>query len=974
MITSSVKQYLINKKKQSIKLIRIFLLFILFNSPLDFLGQVKKIGLPSIKNFSRTDYKGGTQNWDIDQDKIGNVYFGNNEGLLQFDGSTWKKYKAKNSDAIKCLKVDPSGKIYVGCYNEFGYFEANSKGKLEYFSISNLLDKKKLNIIDFIWKIHLYKDEVIFQSFDGIYIYKNGKIKIIKAPKRFQFSFLINSKLYFQDISSGILEYKNGSLTYINGLDTFNNSEVWGMIELESNKILTATLDKGLFIITNNQAKPWKTEANTFIKKNGSLGCILYKNKYIVINSVLDGIIICDLNGNIIQHIDRSKGLQNNTVLTSFIDDNNNLWLGLDNGITYVNENSFLTYFGFSYNLGTVYSSVAHKGNLYVATNQGVFYHPWNVDFKEGSFKLVEETTTQAWNVQVINGELICASNKGALLIKDGKMITNLDPNGYFGFKSIPNNPTFFIGANYNGFSVFEKTASGLKFRNKIEGIDKSSNSFEIDDYYLWLEKDKRIYQIDLNNDLKKTKKVKIFTQFSNQNKGIGSLQKINNTIFFQTNNVFYTYSISKDSFEEDALMTNTFKSIPKVKKITEDANGNIWYNYNESMGALMKVGNNKFKHFVAPFSNLTGSLVSNYMSINTIDSKNTFIGLTNGLAHYDSTIENKSISKPIAHIRSFTFPRDTIYLGNVQNKAERYELPYASNQVKFTFSSPSYENIENIEFSYQLEGFDENWSTWNNNIIKEYTNLKEGNYKMKVKARNSSRIQSDETFIEFKVFPPWYRHRLAYLIYLLISFGLIYYIRLRIKMKIRKNKYVETLEQRRLYLEKETKIKQDQYELEKEIKKLENEKLQIMLLSKDKELVNNTLQVVKKNKILNGIIHKLKDINTNSFDEDAKAQFSKLNKSIFKEVNTDKSWKDLEKHLKNVHFDFLKKLKEKHPAISPREMDLATYLLMNMSTKEIAEFMNISTGGVDLARYRLRKKLELNQKENLNGYLMSIK
>lgn len=963
-----------NKKELYIKITRHFLLFALLISPILFLGQVKKIGLPLIKNYSKTDNKGGTQNWDIDQDKNGNVYFGNNDGLLQFDGTRWNKYKAKNSDAIKCLKVDSSGKIYVGCYNEFGYFEANSKGKLEYFSISRLLDKKKISIIDFIWKIHLFKDEVIFQSFDHIYIYKNNKIKIINAPKKFQFSFLINSKLYFQDISTGILEYKNGKLNYLKGLTTLNHSEIWGMVELEKNKILTATLDKGLFIITNNQALPWNTEANTFIKKNGSLGCILYKNKYIIINSVLDGIIVCDLNGNIIQHIDRSKGLQNNTVLTSFIDNSNNLWLGLDNGIAYVNENSFLTYFGFSYNLGTVYSSVVHKGNLYVATNQGVFCHPWNTDFKEGSFRLIEGTTTQAWNVQIINGELICASNKGALLIQNGKMIKNLDPKGYFGFKSIPNHPNFFIGANYNGFSVFEKTSSGMKFRNKIEGIDKSSNSFELDKDYLWLKKDQYIHQITLNKDLRKATSVKAFTQFLEQNPGIGSLQKIDNKVLFQSNNIFYTYSRTQGTFVEDPIMTNIFKSIPKVKKLTEDTNGNIWYFYNESMGALIKEGNNKYKHVITPFSNLTGKLVDNYMSINTIDSKNTFIGLTDGLAYYDSTLETKTISKPIAHIRSFTFPGDTIYLGNKQDKKKQYELPYASNQVKFTFSSPSYENLENIEFSYQLEGFDENWSAWSNNTMKEYTNLKEGRYKMKIKARNSFRIQSEETSIEFRIFPPWYRHSLAYLFYLLTAAGLVYYIRFSTKMKIRKNKYAETLEQRRLYLEKETKIRLEQYELEKEIEKLENDKLQIKLLSKDKELVNNTLQVVKKNKVLNGVIQKLKVINTNSFDEATKTQFNKLSKSIIKEVSIDKSWKDLEKHLKNVHFDFLKKLKEKHPTITPREMDLATYLLMNMSTKEIAEFMNISTGGVDLARYRLRKKLELTQKENLIGYFMSIK
>ncbi len=243
----------------------------------------------------------------------------------------------------------------------------------------------------------------------------------------------------------------------------------------------------------------------------------------------------------------------------------------------------------------------------------------------------------------------------------------------------------------------------------------------------------------------------------------------------------------------------------------------------------------------------------------------------------------------------------------------------------------------------------------------------------MKLKVRNSYGIQSDETFISFTVSPPWYRHFLAYLVYVLLTVLSIFYIRQRTKMKIRKNKYYETIEQRKLYLEKESKIKQEQHELEKEIEKLKNEKLKTKILAKDKELVNNSLQAVKKNKILNGIIYKLKDINTEAFDESTKSQFTKLNRSIVKEVNTDKSWKDLEKHIKNVHFDFLKRLKEKHPGISPRELDLSTYLLINMSTKEIAEIMNVSSGGVEVARHRLRKKIGLDKNENLVSYLMSI-
>lgn len=944
-------------------------LFVLFSSSL--LGQIKNIGLPEIRNFKRTDYKGGTQNWNIDQDKNGNLYFANNNGLFQFDGSTWRKYTLPNSPDTRCVKIDPSGKIFVGGYSEFGYFKTNEKGKLEYVSLSKMVNKQK--IIDFIWKIHLFKNEVVFQSFARIYIYKNNKLKIVDAPKRFQFSFQVKNHLYLQDMSAGIVEYKNGKLYPLKGTSLFNTTEIWAMFPLPNNKLLIATLNKGLYVYDNNEVSPWNTEANTFIKKNSSLGGIAIKDKFIVLNSVLNGIIISDTNGKIIQHINHKKGLQNNTVLTSFLDKKNNLWLGLDNGIAFINENSPFTYFGFSYDISTVYASVVYKGNLYVATNQGVFYHAWNTPFREENFSLIEGTTGQAWNIQVIDGQLICGNNNGAMIIESTHSVKTLDNRGYFGFKKIPNYPNHIIGSNYNGFAVFEKGPNGLEFKNQIAGFEKPSSSFEMDNSYLWFKKDNLIYQMEISSDLKKFVTIKTHSNLSTTDKGIGSIQTLNKSVSFQTNNHFYKYSQDQDLFFEDKKTTNLFKDCPKIYSLRQDSAGNIWYVFKESIGMLLKTDSGKYKNVIAPFSNLTGNLVANYTSINTIDPRNIFIGLTDGLAHYDSKLLNNSVDKPAAFIRSFSFPGDTLLFGNDSKKIRKQTIPYKSNRVKFTFSSPSYENLENIEYSYQLVGFDDRWSNWSPIAMKEYTNLREGDYKMKVKVRNSHGKQSDEAHTLFTISPPWYRHFIAYIFYLILILTTFYYIRKRIKMKIRQNKHYETIEQRRLYLEKEKEIRQEQYKLEKEIEKLKNDKLKTKILAKDKELVTNSLQVVKKNKVLNGIIHKLKDINVESFDESTKFQFSKLNKSIVREVNTDKSWKDLEKHIKNVHFDFLKKLKEKHPTISPRELDLSTYLLMNMSTKEIAEIMNISSGGVEVSRYRLRKKLGLNKKENLTGYLMNI-
>lgn len=936
-------------------------------------SQSQQIGLPEIRNYNRLNYKADPQNWDINQDKNGNIYFANNKGLVQFDGSTWRRYHLPNGGLIRSFKIDSSGKIFVGGINEFGYFKPNVNGKMDYFSLAKYLPHNVLKQTDIIWKIHIHEGEIFFQSFAKLYIFSNNKLKIVNPPSRFQFSFQVHHRLYFQDHKMGLLEYRNGKMVILPETQVFNNGEIWGIIPFpNTNKLLISTLNNGLYVYDFKKVSPWNTEANGFIKKYGSLGGVFLKNNFII-NTPTNGIIKCDTTGKIIQHINLKNGLQNNVVLYSFVDSKHNLWLGLGNGIAFLNENSAFTRLGGYYNLSSVYAATIYKEYIYAATDEGLFYHSLKGRIKDSPFQFIEGTSGQNWNIQVIDNQLLCGSNKGALLINDGEIVQTIDTKGYLGFKKLPNRPNTLVGSIYSGFSIVEKAGNNWVFKHKIKGVYVYPFSFEVDNKYLWYKKDNSIYQMEFSADLKTFKSVKNYYKLSNKDKGIGSVQLLDGAISFQTNNHFYRYSQVLNTFVEDKKYTNLFKNIPLVNTIKQDTLGNIWYVFRESLGVLMKSKNGTYKNVIAPFSNLTNNLVTNHFSINITNAQYLFIGLTDGLAFFDFKQMNNYDSKPIAMIRSFSYPETPFVLGNGQQELGLYRIPYKSNHVVFTFSSPTYDNLENVEFSYKLEGFDTQWSNWSNAYTKEYTNLREGTYKMVVKVRNSYGIQSKETSLTFKVAPPWYRHAVAYFAYILFSLITIYIIRIRIETKIRRNKYYELIEQRKLYLEKEVKIRQEQLELEQEIVKLNNEKLKAKILFKDKELVNNSLQAVKKNKILNDIIAKLKNIEMETLDESVKAQFIKLNKSIVKEVNSDKSWKNLENHIKNVHYDFLKRLKEKCPTISPRELDLATYLLINMSTKEIAEFMNITPEGVELARYRLRKKLGLTRKDNLISFLMDI-
>ncbi|RYY00234.1 MAG: hypothetical protein EOO53_22325 [Gammaproteobacteria bacterium] len=84
-----------------------------------------------------------------------------------------------------------------------------------------------------------------------------------------------------------------------------------------------------------------------------------------------------------------------------------------------------------------------------------------------------------------------------------------------------------------------------------------------------------------------------------------------------------------------------------------------------------------------------------------------------------------------------------------------------------------------------------------------------------------------------------------------------------------------------------------------------------------------------------------------------------------------DENWEHFAHHFDKVHTDFLVVLKSRYPNLTPGELKLCAYLRMNLSNKEIAQLVNISTRGVEIARYRLRKKLGLSKETNLFDFLI---
>jgi DNA-binding CsgD family transcriptional regulator len=163
---------------------------------------------------------------------------------------------------------------------------------------------------------------------------------------------------------------------------------------------------------------------------------------------------------------------------------------------------------------------------------------------------------------------------------------------------------------------------------------------------------------------------------------------------------------------------------------------------------------------------------------------------------------------------------------------------------------------------------------------------------------------------------------------------------------------------------------KEEALKNEKKVNELLKRQHEIELKGKTKELANTAMEMTKKDELLENIKDELGLFKKEIID---KSKFEKLLTTINKNINTSKDWEVFESNFNEIHDSFFKSLVKKHSHLTPKDLKLCAYLKMNLSTKEIAPLMGISARGVEIHRYRLRKKLNLDSEQNLNEYLMNL-
>jgi len=930
------------------------------------INQIVNQGIPKLTFFDKTIYNAANQTWAIAQNKQGYLYFANSGGLLEYDGSEWTLYTLPNNTSmVRSVAITNDQRIYVGMQNEFGYWAENpNTRKLVYTSISST-HHLHLNDEEF-WKIIPYQGAIYFQSFQHIYRFlpSTNQLQIIKAPFRFQFTFSVNQRFFAQDKTLGLLELKNNQFIPIPGGNVLNGDCVYGMEPLNNEDILIATINKGLYEIKNGKVEKNQWPCNDFLTKNQIFSMTMLPDGRYVFGTILNGVILTNHDGVILSNINKLKGLPNNTVLSTFLDRNNNLWLGLDRGIAHIQLNSPIrTFPDPKGELGSVYQVEEYDGKLFFATNQGLMYcniqefdHPEH----EINFTMMPNTQGQAWTLLKVGNQLLCGHNKGLYVINGTQGHFVYTQSGITQLLAVNDQTVMML--SYDG--LCKATIHGNQFTVQTIPAYPYNGSF------LALGRDNTIY---VGNNAAGYYKIQFDPSFdhviysSNQLESIGIDPQKTKGIYSYDNNL---YIIDNQGIKRFDYLLNHFEPMQEVNRLLPPSafiyrlqfnDNDLWCFANHQFFCIRNYNSSKPYLITKNLQELYNQVITNYEFVKQLGSNNYLVCTSNSFSAVNINYVSSSTQRNKVYIRDIGLFSKTMISKELPHPLDYYMthpvvFPHSANSIYIRFTLPDYDNTGEIEYSYRLIGdkANENFSIPSQSNIATLSNLSAGTYTFQVKATIKG---TNEVFysnpLKIRILPPWYLGWIGLLLLLLllslIGYSIYYYMQYKLKKQ-----HERITEQH-----------------EKELAKVQNKLLQEKIEKQNEELSRITKHMLQKSRLINKVDAEIEKLASDQAV--SKNHLRGLKLIVEKNRNPEKDWEMFEMSFNKTYDNYLVKLSNQFPDLTTGDLKLAAYIRMNISTKEIAGLLNISSKSVEMGRYRLRKKLNLQHDQNLTEFLMNL-
>jgi signal transduction histidine kinase/DNA-binding response OmpR family regulator len=760
-------------------------------------------GRPIVRNYDYRDFGAEAQTWGVLQGDTGLMYFANNAGVIEYDGRTWRLIELPAHGAVRSLTIEPGGgRIYVGGQGDVGYLAPDGSGQLQFTSLLPADEKRDPRFTGLIHPV-VTPSGVYFHLRRSVCRWSDGQLRCRETGSNLSGIYHAADQTYVHQRGAGLMQVIDSSITPVPGGSRFADEEITLLLSFRArgqNRLLVGTRTFGLYLQHGSGFEPFGSGiADPAGEDQLETGTVLADGT-LALGTRRRGVLIVGRDGTVRQQIDRATGLQDNHVHGIWLDRHGGLWLALQHGVSRVELGSPYTIFDESSGLEREWREVLrHRDTLYVRGYKGLYAssasRPRNEDGlpRPGApslhFRRIAELEAPVWAIADVGHALLASSRDGVYAVEGGRprrIATYASmPMGLYASRSDPGR--VFVGLA-DGLGLLRYANGSWIDEGRVGGIDEGVTSMaEGPGGDLWLVGQQlRALRVRFRGlggpagrgaSRRQPTEVRRFDTEAM----IGRIQVrtiAGRPVFLSETGIFEFDARAERFVPVRSLAVLAAEGRRSFSWIAEDLHGNVWVASRKPGGVdfLWKQPDGSYlldsaglrqgfawSIYPDPQRNLvwfaTPDHLLRYDPATRSDARRSFRTLVRQVLANGTEVVFGGAARPgVAAADGDAAPSPPV------------QLPATARSLRFEFGAGSYEAAERNEFQSYLEGFDRNWSAWSQDATRTYTNLKPGEYRLHVRARDVEGRAGEEAEFAFGIRPPWYRSAAAYLLYVSLS------------------------------------------------------------------------------------------------------------------------------------------------------------------------------------------------------------
>jgi signal transduction histidine kinase/DNA-binding response OmpR family regulator len=756
-------------------------------------AQEVRVGKPLVHNYNHRDFGAEVQSWDVVQGDSGLMYFANNQGVLEYDGRTWRLIELPSHLDVRSLLKDSrgplaaiGGRIYAGATGDFGYLGPDAAGQLQFHSLLPP-EARRDKTFDQIFTPALTPTGVAFHARNKLCLWTNEQLTCRETDISLSKLFSVGDRNFVQK-KTGLMEMTGWSLRPVPGGERFTDEEITLVLPYASGReerLLVGARGFHLYIQSGGAFVPFALDTRPRHANDEELirGAVLPDGSF-VLATRRRGALIIDRDGRVIRQIDEAAGLQENHVHGVWPDRDGGLWLTLQSGVSRVDVSSPFAILDEDVGLEREWREVIkHQGTLYVRGYRGLFASIT----ASLRFKRVPEIEAPVWATAVAGNRFLASSKDGVYELhgtRPRRIATYASmPMAMYRSRSDPDR--VFVGL-VEGIASLRLTDGAWVNEGRIEGIDDTITSIAEDaGGALWMVSQRqRILRVEFldkaapgtRESKARSPRVHVSSFGRGTLSGRVTVREAAGRVAFLADDAIYEFDAGSEQF----LPSPIYAALPQTGRgsfswLAEDARGDLWV-ASRKPGAIDILRRQLDGRFVADNTSLLQ--MPAWSVYPEPDGRVVWISVPDHLLRYDLTIQTHpgAFATLIRKVRLnddttvFGGAGTSLHAGGRDGAQQDLAFPYRSNSLHFEFAAPRFDDSERNEFQSFLEGFDARWSGWSRDRTRSYTNLPPGAYQFQVRARDARGVVGSEATFAFSVLRPWYRSWFAYTAYALFA------------------------------------------------------------------------------------------------------------------------------------------------------------------------------------------------------------